>query len=92
MYLTGVDRDGAPSWTWRPALAASPPASGDGQAAVAAAERRVRGMVRIMALAWAVNPAAAESGGVTVLCDCRGLAAAQYDHRAALAALTVLRV
>lgn len=92
MYLTGVDRDGSPSWTWRPALADPPPAAGDGHAAVAAAERRVRGLVRMMERAWAVNPAAAEAGGVTVLCDCSGLSASQYDHRAALAALAVLRV
>ena len=88
MYLTGVDRDGSPSWTWRPALA-NPAHGGGGEGG---AERRVRALVRMMERAWAVNPAAAEAAGVTVLCDCEGLSLGHYDHRAALAALAVLRV
>ncbi len=85
--MTGVDRAGRPSCTWRPALAPAP-AAGAG-AAAAAAERRVRGLVRAVERAQAVNRGAE---GVTMLCDCAGLSCAHYDHRAALAALAVFRV
>jgi hypothetical protein len=83
MYVAGVDRAGCPSCTWRPALA---PAPGGGAAAAA---RRVRGLVRMVERARAVNPGAE---GLTVLCDCTGLSCGHYDHRAALAALAVFRV
>ncbi len=84
--MTGVDRAGRPSCTWRPALAPAPAA---GAGAAAAAARRVRALVRLVERAQAVNRGAE---GVTVLCDCAGLACAHYDHRTALAALAIFRV
>lgn len=68
MYVSGVDREGNPSWTWRTALH---------DASLATPEEGTRYLIATLERVWRVNPTA-ES--MVVILDCTGTQYNNYEH------------
>lgn len=69
MFVSGVDRCGRPSWTWRCAQHDS---------SSSMPERGARYLVNILERTWRVNPNAEK---MVVICDCSDLQFHNYEHQ-----------
>ena len=72
MYVTGVDREGRPSWTWRCSLH---------DASLSTPELGARYLVCTLERTWRVNPMAEK---MVVMCDCGNLKYNNYEHQVCL--------